>query len=206
MSKYSRGKYYAESRLTKRSKLIRDRKMIGHFCQYCGYIAKSGPLLGSHVRNCKNNPSYSAMISKIKTKAQNRVISDETRKKLSDTIQSKVKSGNWHYSFSRTKTYTYRGIRFHGNWELQYAKFLDKSKIKWSRPRIGFEYLFEGKVRFYYPDFYLIDTNTYVEIKGYKTKKDEAKWKYFPHVLKILRGKDLYRMGVINKLQLQGKE
>ena len=34
--------------------------------------------------------------------------------------------------------------------------------------------------RYYTPDFYLPDEDIYIEIKGYKTIKDEAKWSQFP--------------------------
>jgi hypothetical protein len=48
------------------------------------------------------------------------------------------------------------------------------------------------------PDFYLIESDTYVEVKGYKTEKDEAKWNQFPkhRKLKILMKEDLISLGV----------
>lgn len=63
----------------------------------------------------------------------------------------------------------------------------------------SFAYIFEGKERKYTPDFYLVDSDEYVEIKGYKTDKDAAKWEQFPEhrKLKVLRGEDLIALKII---------
>lgn len=68
----------------------------------------------------------------------------------------------------------------HGSWELKYAQYLDEHRIKWIRNKDSFSYEFEGKERKYTPDFYLIDSDEYIEVKGYKTAKDLAKWDQFP--------------------------
>lgn len=79
-------------------------------------------------------------------------------------------------------------------YELRYAKWLDENKINWIQNKKYFEYEFENKIRKYYPDFYLIDEDCYVEIKGFKTIKDEAKWMKFPEKLKILFKEDLDKL------------
>lgn len=56
--------------------------------------------------------------------------------------------------------------------------------------------------RKYIPDFYLPNIQCYVEIKGWKTKKDEAKWRDFPENLLILSGSDLMLLG----LDIKAKE
>jgi len=43
-----------------------------------------------------------------------------------------------------------------------------------------------------------VDLTAYMEIKGYKTPKDEAKWAQFPLKLKILEGKDLIQLGILD--------
>jgi hypothetical protein len=55
-----------------------------------------------------------------------------------------------------------------------------------------------GKSHRYFPDFYLPETEEYIEIKGYKTERDEAKWKYFPKdkKLTILFGTELKELGI----------
>lgn len=81
-------------------------------------------------------------------------------------------------------------------YELEYAKRLDSQGISWVRNKKKFPYVFEGKLKNYYPDFYLVDEDVYVEVKGYQTERDLAKWKHFPYKLKIITGKDL---GLSNK-------
>lgn len=131
---------------------------------------------------------------------------EETRKKSSETIKRKLKEGTWHFSFSKTRTYEYKEVKLHGKWELQYAKYLDKNNISWRRPKEKFVYIHKGKERFYTPDFYLIDTNEYIEIKGYETEKDRSKWSQFPLKLKVIKGEELYKLGVISISQFKGVE
>lgn len=77
--------------------------------------------------------------------------------KISDTVTNKSKEGEWQVSFSKSNIYTYNGVKLHGLWELNFAKFLDSKNIKWERPNIKVEYIFEDKKHYYTPDFYLVD-------------------------------------------------
>jgi hypothetical protein len=92
----------------------------------------------------------------------------------------------------------YKGIDLHGTWELKYAQYLDSVGISWIRNTDSFSYIFEGKDRKYTPDFYLPETDEYVEIKGYKTEKDESKWIQFPShkKLKVLMKEQLQSLGI----------
>jgi hypothetical protein len=86
-----------------------------------------------------------------------------------------------------------------GNWEVEYAKYLDKNNINWILNKKRFYYKSSELPRgygHYKPDFYLIDEDHYVEIKGYETQLDYDKWKWFPFKLKILRFKDLKKLGL----------
>lgn len=52
------------------------------------------------------------------------------------------------------------------NCERNFAKSLDFNKIAWIRPKLGVPYTDEtGKLRTYFPDFYLTDLHIWVEIK-----------------------------------------
>jgi hypothetical protein len=147
---------------------------------------------------CRHNEETRQKMSEF-LKKKNPMFSAKTKKKLSDTINKKVKEGTWHTSLAKSIHKSYNGINLHGSWELEYAKFLDKNNIKWIRNKETFTYIFEEKERKYTPDFYLLETDEYVEIKGYKTKKDEAKWSQFPpyRKLKILMKEELKLLGVI---------
>lgn len=126
-----------------------------------------------------------------------KTLSDDHKNKIKSVVNDKIAQGTWHLSFSKSRTHIYKGIKFHGTWEVRYAKYLDLNEIKWRRPIEKFEYEFNGEVRNYTPDFYLIDEDLYVEIKGHKTAKDEAKWKAFPLKLKVLFGIDLVDLCIL---------
>lgn len=123
----------------------------------------------------------------------------DNAKKISETVNKKVKEGNWHTSLSRKMHINYNGFDLHGSWELAYAKYLDSNSIKWKRCKESFTYEFGGKSRKYTPDFYLIDSDEYVEIKGFKTEKDSAKWEQFPthRKLIVLMSKNLKELKII---------
>lgn len=122
----------------------------------------------------------------------------ESRRKLSETISKKVKDNTWHTSLAKNMHYTYKGVDLHGSWEVKYAKYLDDCDIKWERCIERFPYMYEEKIHYYTPDFYLPETGTFVEIKGYATKKDYEKWKQFPKDIpfKVLMKKDLILLGI----------
>ena len=117
--------------------------------------------------------------------------------KASQTIKDKVAKGEWHTSLAKKMHYSYKGFDLHGTWELKYAMWLDRQSINWIRCKESFKYEFLNKIRLYTPDFYLIESNTYIEIKGFKTEKDNAKWKQFPKKLIVLTKKELKEMGII---------
>ena len=66
-----------------------------------------------------------------------------------------------------------------GTWELAYAMWLDENGIPFIAHRGRITYLDEqGKTRSYYPDFYLPNSNEYVDIKNhYHFNLSKEKWK-----------------------------
>jgi len=81
------------------------------------------------------------------------------------------------------------------SYELAYAKWLDENDVRWERNTKKFDYLHEGEAKKYVPDFYLLNEEIYVEIKGFKTDKDEAKWEHFEHKLVVYYKEDLIELG-----------
>lgn len=126
--------------------------------------------------------------------------SQETKDKISRICLNKSKNGTWHTSLAKHMHYNYKGNDLHGTWELMYAIYLDQNNIRWLRNKDRFEYTYQEKIHYYTPDFYLIDTDEYIEIKGYSNGKDYAKWKQFPKNKKliILKYKELLDLGVFN--------
>lgn len=133
---------------------------------------------------------------KLSTKATNRKHSQETKDKLSISMKLAVSNNPEAYSSSnrgRTKQIEKYGIKFQGNWELKFYEWCILNQISIVRNFEGFQYTWNGE-RTYFPDFYLPDFNTYVEIKGYKVERDIAKWSYFPHNLLVIQK---YEIGLI---------
>mgnify|MGYP000524466618 CR=1 FL=1 len=86
----------------------------------------------------------------------------------------------------RVKIVEYNGIKLKGKWELKVAKWLDGQNIYWQNEPSGFPYHWNNADRLYFPDFYLPEHNIYIEVKGYKTERDEAKWTQFTERLVVI--------------------
>ena len=65
-------------------------------------------------------------------------------------------------------------VKVQGTWELIYANYLNENNIRWTRnTKLRYRLFEDDYLHTYYPDFYLIDTDEYIEIKGYWwTSKD----------------------------------
>lgn len=119
----------------------------------------------------------------------------ETRKRLGLTggyrIGSGRSKGSWYQSPIAGRVY------LDSTWQLAYARWLDQNKVLWRRNKIKFPYKYEGIDCYYIPDFYLEEADQYIQIKGYETQRDRAKWKYFPYKLKVLKKTELKQMLII---------
>lgn len=152
---------------------------------------KGSTLSNEHKESIKN-----ALIGKSTGKANSKEAEELRKQKISSTMKSNPKAGGLRVGSGRGIKIWYDSpiaglVYLRSSYEIKYAKWLDDNNIKWIGNKEAFEYVYEGITRKYYPDFYLIDENTYIEIKGFRTQKDLAKWESFPHKLKILYGKDL---------------
>ena len=174
-------------------------RRLSHF-KTPGYIASNQYI---KAKKLKIEPPTVSEVTRKKLsdaiKGRSDIFRKDVGKKISRTIRAKVKAGTWHTSLAKHMHIKYNGVDLHGSWELAYAKWCDKNNISWRRNTKTFEYVFEGKLRNYTPDFYLLDTREYIEIKGFKTKKDEAKWSQFPknEKLTILLEKELKTLKII---------
>jgi hypothetical protein len=119
----------------------------------------------------------------------------DRRKSISKSISRRYENG-WMPKSGRCEKIKYKSeiageVLLDGTWELGVAKHLDKEKINWKRNTKKFIYYFNDKKRRYTPDFYLIDTNEYLEVKGYETELDRSKWSQFTEKLIIWKKKEL---------------
>jgi len=119
------------------------------------------------------------------------------------TKEAKIKISNTHKGrlngmFGKSpcwKKIKYNNIWMRSTWEVAYAKYLDKNKIKWLYELKTFDL---GEYS-YTPDFYLPKTDEYIEIKGYMRKKDLIRMNLFKleNKLVLLRQKELEKMGAL---------
>lgn len=97
----------------------------------------------------------------------------EQRKITSNSVIGKT--GGWRNFGGNGKKGTYSGIIFQSSWELIWIMYHVERNIPFRRCTEFFEYEFAGKIRKYYPDFYLENTKEYVEVKGFPSPLTEAK-------------------------------
>jgi hypothetical protein len=67
-------------------------------------------------------------------------------------------------------------ITLESSWEVKLAEWLDTQNLRWTRPKHIKWVDSTGKLRYYFPDFYLIDHNVYLDPKNpYCMKLDQEK-------------------------------
>lgn len=193
-------------------------------CQYCGREGKSNNSNAQHEIRCKKNPegiqvkpsygmlgkkganqyTYGAKMSdetrkKISEQSKNQVWSEEKKVKHSIAMREAVKRNPDSYSknnvMGRVRNIEYNGVTLKGSWELKTAKWLDAQNETWDSEVNPQEYKWNGGTHLYFPDFYLPGRDIYIEVKGYKRERDEAKWSQFNGTLVIIDKK------VIDKLE-----
>jgi hypothetical protein len=120
---------------------------------------------------------------------------DEKRQQHSLLMKSVVKNNPGSYSTNnvsgRAKIYEYKGMKLKGTWELKIASILDKYDIKWTNNIKPIPYYWNDGWHLYFPDFYLIEYDKYVEVKGYQRERDVIKWKSSDKPLVILKIKEV---------------
>jgi len=124
------------------------------------------------------------------------------RSSISKSMKSNPKAGGLREGSGRGQKTWYISpiagkVYLRSSYELAYAKYLDECGVSWRQNDRFFWYSWGEEMRKYYPDFYLVSEDCYVEVKGYETEKDRAKWRSFPHKLKVLRKHDLVSLNII---------
>lgn len=101
----------------------------------------------------------------------------------------KGKSGGYRERGGRGKQGWYKGYYCHSTWELAWIIYQLEHNVTFVRNTEGFEYVLDGKIHKFYPDF--IVNGEYVEIKGWDNGQVNAKITQFPHKLIILRSNEI---------------
>lgn len=99
--------------------------------------------------------------------------SHETRQKMSLSACERSFSNNVRVKrYEVLNIFTNEIVTVQGTWEKRYAEWLNENQIQWERPKQTFAWKMHPNdiSHTYHPDFYLIETDCYVEIKGYMWK------------------------------------
>ena len=111
-------------------------------------------------------------------------------KEYREKISKKNRGKCGGYRIGSTKNYHsgwYDEQWFDSSWELAYYLWCKENGISIKRNTKQFNYILNEEKRKYIPDF-IIEGGTYIEIKGsFPDNTVEAKEKYFPHSLKVIR-------------------
>lgn len=168
-------------------------------CSFCQKIYNNKIALSNHVIRCRSNPDRKLQIRSPEGRARHiesnkkRVWTLEQRNKHSASMKRAVENHPDSYTSSnrgRTKQIEIDGIKLQGQWEVDFYIWAKKSGFNPKRPANGFKYQWNGE-RTYYPDFYIESKNLYVEVKGYETDRDRAKWSQFPEKLCIIKEEEI---------------
>ncbi|MDF2534860.1 MAG: hypothetical protein K0R18_1019 [Bacillales bacterium] len=110
----------------------------------------------------------------------------------------------------------YKGVYFRSIIELSFLKYLIDSNVRYEngeKKKHKIEYNLNGKILNYFPDYYLLDSNEYVEIKPKKllsTKKNAAKFdsaiKKFGDKFKVLTEEDVSLLQIEEMYELYMKK
>ena len=176
-----------EERISKSFNELQDNL----FCQYCNKQCHNRNSLLNHERKCKLNPnrvdSYFIHYNPshpVWNKGLT-VNTDERVAKYTNSIKQ------WHKEHPHAtggmipknakvcKFGTYKGIYCDSSWELAVLIYHLDHHIDIHRNFNSFNYTYNNKVYNYYPDF-IIDNNTFIEVKGIYRENDQYKIEQFP--------------------------
>lgn len=175
---------------------MRDKIVIPSTpCRHCSkeYTNSSG--LSNHIKRCPSNPDREMQLltadgkQRIRESSQKQVWSNEKKLRHSAIMKKAVDSNPDAYTSSnrgRTKQIIVDGIKFQGQWEVDFYLWAKTKGLDPKRPTESFTYEWNG-TRTYFPDFYIKSKDLYVEVKGYETDRDRAKWLHFPEKLRIIK-------------------
>lgn len=103
-------------------------------------------------------------------------------------------------SGGKCKWFVVEGQNVQGTWERNIAQKLTELGIRWEKLKTNrdiLEYELDGISHSYTPDFYLPDSNVYLEIKGYWWGRDKEKmneiFAKYPHLKIVIIEKDDYK-------------
>lgn len=166
---------------------IEDRIRISKIAKEKNYVKSLQrnflPKVNKKCKNCNKEYNVPNCYKDIRNFCSHKCYYDWANK----TGYLKGKSGGYRIGAGRGKSGWYKGIFCNSSYELAWVLFNLEHGIRFVRNTNWFEYVNSiGNRSKYYPDYKLLDSNEYVEIKGYKEKEFLNKTENFPEKLVIL--------------------
>lgn len=175
-------------------------------CTFCSEECKSSSSYRAHVSLCNLNPvsKWFGHQNKTYVKKGPYIWTNDKRLERSHKMKEAVKRCPESYTSSnrgRTKQILVDGIKLQGQWEVDFYNWAKSANLSPIRSTESFPYEWNGE-RLYHPDFYIPSLDLYIEVKGYETDRDRAKWLHFPKNLAIIKSKQIQeiRKGVFKGL------
>jgi len=170
----------------------------------------SASLIKSKANVGEKNGMKQIEARKKVSKARIKMFSDpKVREEYSKKTKKAWEDGKFEgVSVGRCRWYDYKHsdgkvYKVQGTWELAFIEWVDKNNLKFTCHRGRIPYRFKGRDKNYYPDFWIDEWNSYVDVKcDYFYKISSGKFKAIrrcnPDIsLKILFKKDLLKLGVV---------
>ena len=166
-------------------------------------IEISGYMVGNRnpMKNSKTREKVGKTRSERMTIEERKKYSNGTKKAWEDGkfigVNSTGKCIWFDYKHSNGEIY-----KVQGTWELKFIEWMDKMNIKFKCHKDRIKYIYDdGKEKNYYPDFYVYDWNSYVDIKStYSYKGQERKFEILEKTseipIKLLFKPDLNKLGI----------
>lgn len=142
----------------------------------------------ARILRCSENLKRRHASGELKTKWP--LSTEEAREKHRNSMK-RVYSNYRPMVHKHFKQGNYMGIPCDSSWELAYLLYCLDHNVHIERNKRGFAYIWGDSEHRYFPDFYLPDIDTYVEIKGYKSNRDISKIEQFQYKLKVLERADM---------------
>lgn len=135
------------------------------------------------------------IVKNIESRRKNGTLKRTEKQKNNTSIAMKKAVEKYPESYTssnrgRTKQIIVDGIKLQGKWEVDFYLWAKNNDLNPQRPTKSFKYEWNG-IRTYHPDFYIESLDLYIEVKGYETDRDKAKWLHFPERLCIIKKKEI---------------
>lgn len=135
------------------------------------------------VRILKQSENYKKNLKEGKTIFHwtGKHLSNKHKQKISERMYERTCRGWSHCKYFEVFNLTTNEIvKVQGTWQLKYAEYLNQNNISWIRSRkVNLKYRLhqDDYLHTYYPDFYLPDSDQYIEIKGRYQQEHKIKMK-----------------------------